>query len=229
MAKKIKKCPFCDVKRKFDNIYMRDIKNKDKREISIENGAWIDYDRDKDDNFLWYAILCPEQYTRGHTLIISAPRTGNESIKCIKKIFDIRPNELQTLMSGISKVANRLKDELKGVENVILISLNEEKKHFHLHLIPRYPYKENEKEFHIKNFWKRDYDSEEELKQAWENDPKGKKFHGIWYYAYLEQNFKNRKYWKKPPEERAKVLNQLASKLQNPNLNYPFKKEKSGK
>ena len=219
MVIKITKCPFCDVKRKFDNIYMRDFKEND-GEILIENGAWIDFDRDRDGNFLWYAILCPEQYTCGHTLIISGPRIGKESSKCIKKIFDIRPDELQNLMSGISKVANRLKDKLKGVENVSLISLNEEKPHFHLHLIPRYPYKENEKKFHTKNFWKRDYDTE----QAWENDPSGKKFHGIWYYAYREQNYKNRKYWKKPPEERAELLNQLASELRNPELKYPFEK-----
>jgi len=223
MMIKIIECPFCIVKGRFDNIYMSDYEENN-GEIKIENGAWIDYEQDKKDNFLWYAILCPEQYTKGHTLIISGPRINdeNESLECIKRIFDIRSDELQTLMSGISKVANRLKEKLKGVENVILISLNEKKDHFHL--IPRYPYKEKEKKFHSKNFYKRDYNTEDELKQAWENDPSGKELHGIWYYAYREQTFKDRKYWKKPPEERAKVLNQLASELRNPELKYPFEK-----
>ena len=225
MVIKVKECPFCNVKGKFDNIYMSDYKENN-GEIRIENGAWIDYEQDTQGNFLWYAILCSEQYTKGHTLIITGPRINDkdDSLECIKKIFDIRPDELQTLMSGISKVANRLKCKLKGVENILLISLNEEKDHFHIHLIPRYPYKEKEKKFHSENCYKRDYKTEVELKQAWENDPKGKKLHGIWYYAYREQNFKNRKYWKKPPEERAKILNQLASKLQNPELEYPFEK-----
>jgi len=188
-------------------------------EIPIENGAWIDYELDNEGYFIWYAILCPEQYTRGHTLVITGPRIKNspEGLECIKKIFDVHPTELTDLMAGISRVANRLKEKLEGVQNIVIFSLNEDKEHLHFHLIPRYTYSNDEKDYNIKCSF-----DKAKTEERWIKNPD--KVHGIWYYAYHEQNYKNQEYWIDPPETRANKLNKLASKLRN-RKKYPEFKE----
>ena len=193
---------------------MRDIDE----EIEISNGAWIDYQKDSNGDFIWYAILCPEQYTKGHTLMISGKKNP-----CIRGKFDKRVSDIEPFLSGINRISNNLKEKHPNIQNVYILGLCEDLNHFHVHLIPRYPYKPKDIEFHVKNYWKREgYSNEEELRNDWQNPNIKNKFHGSWYITFKEINYVNRSYWKKEPKVRAQNLHKLAEKLRNPNLPYPF-------
>jgi diadenosine tetraphosphate (Ap4A) HIT family hydrolase len=211
-------CAFCDAGRKFSHTWFSDVKEQ-------QCVAWIDYAMDSDHKFLWYAVLNGDQYTIGHTLFILGPHRH--------KITDcsLKESELNGLAVGLKKVTARLKDLLK-VETVHVLSLCEGIKHLHFHLIPRYHYEEEEKQFYIENYWDREKDilgengeKKWKSKKDFENAVMNNSFeiHGMWYAAYHEMKFKNSDFWKLTTKERIRVLEDRAKHLRDPNLQDPFK------
>jgi diadenosine tetraphosphate (Ap4A) HIT family hydrolase len=95
-------------------------------------------DRTIIDNKYALALLCPEQYTPGHTVVIFKKHI--ENITC-----DIRPLELHEYIKAIHKVARLLKRNAVNYnndkpENVYVCILSDGIKHLHAHAIPRYPF-----------------------------------------------------------------------------------------
>lgn len=212
---RISNCPFCDIKNKFGSVHFGD---KD-----YPHQTWIDYGKDDNGNIMWYAILCPEQYTRGHTLIILREH--------MNKISDSEPHEeeLKHLIIGINKVSKKLKEVLDA-RNIYVLSLCEDLQHLHFHLIPIYKNTKEEEEFFEKNYWlreksRRNISSKDEFREAIKNkshNNKPYKINGAWYIAYHEMNFTFSEYWKQDPKERARELEELANQLRSEDLNNPF-------
>lgn len=220
--KKEEKCPFCgsNIKTNFNEIYFSDIGK------SFLGEGWIDYKKKKfGKDFYWYAKLNGDQYTPGNTLVILG--------KHMDKITDIpKKKELKLIILGINRVASRLKEKLK-VETVHVLSLCESQKHLHFHLIPRFNYSAEEKEFIINNYKIREKDNYNEFIQK----VKENKFHGMWYAAYQEMNYKRKRDFKqdinpnlkrerffgKNISKRVENIENLAKLLRPEYLKNPFK------
>ena len=140
-----KECPFCKLEHKFSYAHFEDFGDK-------QCQAWIDYAKDVNGNFLWYAVLAGEQYAPGHTLLI---------LGCHKETIvdsSLTESELGHLAVGLNKVSGRMKKVL-GVRAVHVLSLCEGVKHLHFHLVPRYDYDIQEKQFFCEHYWEREKDA----------------------------------------------------------------------
>ena len=135
------KCPFCNIENKFKTTFF------DMREGEKTCEAWIDYELDDHDEFLWYAILAGAQYTEGHTLVILGCHMDQVTEKIDEN--DKRKVKLESMMIGINTLSHRLKERLENVEAIHALCLCEGEKthHMHFHLIPRYKYDKIEKSF----------------------------------------------------------------------------------
>ncbi len=101
-----------------------------------------------------YAVLTPQQYTIGHTLVISKIHTSDITEISTSKLF------INFLIS-VNKVAFLLKKKVKNKDeispdNVYVNILYDGVKHLHAHLIPRYPFTINDKKRYRKVFKERD-------------------------------------------------------------------------
>lgn len=133
----------------------------------------------------WYAVLAPEQYSAGHTLVICRnPRTRNFEPRQDKQQgncdLDIRslheePTRYAKAWESLGKGIAEMRDflirrlEMLGEEelekfgeagkkpvSVHVLVLCEGVHHLHAHLIPRYgPYKQVEKDFYYKYYFAR--------------------------------------------------------------------------
>jgi len=205
-----RKCPFCCVENKFTHTYFSDVGEE-------PCSAWIDYAKDSKNRFLWYAVLNGDQYTKGHSLVI----LGSHRYKITD--CSLTRSELSALAAGLKKVASRLKETL-GVEAVHVLSLCEGVEHLHYHLIPRYSYTCEEKQFVIKNYWQREKKDAAVKKAQYISDIKSneRKIHGMWYAAYHEMKFKDSAFWRLPVQERVRELEDRAKRLRDPKLRCPF-------
>lgn len=213
-----KSCPFCDVRKKFTHTWFSDIGEQ-------KCQAWIDYKIGHDNKFLWYAVLNGDQYTYGNTLFILGPHREKITDQSLTEL------ELNSLITGLKKVTRRLKQTL-GVKTVHVLSLCEGVKHLHFHLIPRYPYEEDEKKFFIENYWNRERKNlTAKGKKKWQSRKQFEKavmgeclkIHGMWYAAYHEMKFKASSYWKQSVVDRVKELEHIASIVRDPTSEFPFK------
>ena len=104
-------CPFCRLEEKFKNIYLEGVKLAKEKQF----GAWIDYEEDKHDNILWYAILNGDQYVRGYTLVISG-------LHIVKITGNAIEESLKSIILGINRVSKQLKEKL-NCESIHILTL----------------------------------------------------------------------------------------------------------
>jgi len=182
----------------------------------IKCERWIDFE-DKDGKILWYAILNQIPYIEGHTLVI----LGSHK----ERIFadDIPQNELSSILSGINRISKRMKDIL-DVVNVHVISMCEEMQHLHFHLLPRpKKYSQSQLDYMKKHYFEREKRINPSLLYkdfSHEVDNNIKKYHGMWYSAFLEQNPLHI-LWEST-EVNARELEKTARKLRNRNKTNPY-------
>lgn len=103
-------------------------------------------------------------------------------------------------------------------ETVHVLCLCESQKHLHFHLIPRHKYSDNEKQFIIDNYGEREKNKYNKFKEKVDKD----EFHGMWYAAFHEMNFKKSKYFEPDINKRIKKLEELAKDLRPKYLKNPF-------
>jgi len=210
------KCPFCDIEKKFVTTYF------DMREGEQDCNAWIDYEPEDPEEFLWYAVLAGSQFTPGHTLVI----LGCHMDQLTENIpeSDRRKAKLESMMMGINTLSHRLKDRLDNVEAVHALCLCEGEKthHLHFHLIPRYKYEKDEKRFFGYFYGQRAKKINQKIK--FEESFRDGKIHGMWYDAYKEMHFLDSNFNKLPLEQRKKKLEKLAMRLRSKELPKKFAK-----
>jgi len=196
-------CPFCYIKEKFTTTFFSEENPNETCE------GWIDYEQTRTGKFLWYAFLSGEQLTKGHTIVVLG--THMEKITDA----DIKEEELSSILLGINRITRNLKNKLKA-EHVHVLCLCEGVAHVHFHLIPRYKFSIEEKNFFINSYWEREkekYKDFEEFKN--EINSEKRNFNGMWYAAYHEMNFKTSNYYKKGLEDKKIYIENLAKKLRN--------------
>lgn len=141
----------------------------------------------------------------GHTLLIL--KGHKEDIT-----DDLSEPDLSAFISAVHKIAVRLKklaqnDEGEYPENIYVCILCDGEKHLHAHLIPRYPFTEQDKAKYKTIFTKRDGDVEVE-KAIGKAD-----LGGYWYIAEREKNYKDTEFGRSSYPEKAVILDRLAEKL----------------
>lgn len=215
-------CPFCNIKTKFYNTWFS--KEKDKKSAECE--AWIDFDQDENNEFLWYAILNGDQYTIGHTMVILGCHMDQITEKITyDELFYKKKVKLLVMINGINRVSSTLKERLSGVEAVHALCLCEgvSTHHLHFHLIPRYKYSSNEEDYFRKKYRKR----AEIISQVKEFDQKFQEglIHGMWYDAYQELHFVENEFNQKTKEERLSELSSLAVRLRREGISPVFNED----
>jgi len=157
-----------------------------------------------------YAILSDKPYTDGHTLVVLKKRKTDIEHKTDITDKDIAlETDLSPFIQIIYKVAKHLKESAKNnrgepPDKIYVCMLGDGIKHLHAHLIPRYPFTEDDKTTYRDIFTLRDG----ALKV---NDAiKSCEIGGFWYVAERE---KNCEFTKKSKEERASILKKQADDL----------------
>ena len=208
------KCPFCNIENKFKKIFF------DMEGVEQDCDAWIDYELADPDEFSWYAILSGAQFTRGHTLVI----LGCHMDQMTEKISDSdkKKANLQSMMMGINKLSNLLKEKLRDVEAVHSLCLCEGERthHLHFHLIPRYKYNKDEKRFYGYFYGQRAIKWNNKI--HFENEFEKGIIHGMWYDAYQELHFLDNEFNSKILVQRKKELEELAESLRTKPLPKKF-------
>lgn len=153
-----------------------------------------------DDEFC-FAILAPEQYTIGHTLVVLKDHK-------IDVTDQLSKNALSRFMWAVHDVAARLKQSAQDnhgeyPQRIYVSMLGDGFKHLHAHLIPRYPFTEEDKAMYKATFSGRDGDRVDESIASGDMG-------GFWYVAEREKSFG---FAKKPGPEKAAFLSNLAQKL----------------
>jgi histidine triad (HIT) family protein len=152
-----------------------------------------------------FALLSPEQYTAGHTLLILKNHKADIT-------DDLSETDLSTFFSAIHKVAARLKklaqnDCGEHPEKIYVCILCDGEKHLHAHLIPRYPFTQQDTTNYKTIFTTRD--GEAEVAKAIATGDLG----GYWYIAEREKHYKDTEFGRKSDSEKASILEELAGKL----------------
>ncbi|MBA7629211.1 hypothetical protein ES703_36709 [subsurface metagenome] len=152
------------------------------------------------------ATLAPEQYTRGHTLLILKNHRTDVTDT------DITGEELSGFINALTKLARHLKDRLgnqdsRRPERIYVCCLCDGIEHLHAHLIPRYPFTDEDKTTYRQQFEERD--GRQKIEEALSTCELG----GFWYIAKREKDYTKADFWSKPDEDRARDLEQLAREL----------------
>jgi diadenosine tetraphosphate (Ap4A) HIT family hydrolase len=155
-----------------------------------------------------FAVLCPQQYTAGHTLLILKDHKTDIT-------DDISPPHLMAFIMAIHKVAVRLKESAlnssgESPERIYVCALCDGVKHLHAHLIPRYPFTSDDEKTYRETFKKRDGEAGVEKNIA-EGD-----MGGFWYVAEREKDYKHSAFGQKSSQEQAQILQELANQLRIP-------------
>lgn len=191
-------CNFCNADGKAD-------KEKLKNEIPSSTGSPIPCKRGIFDDLKYcFAILCPEQYTIGHTLLI----LENHRTDITDNFLE---GELTGFITAIHKVAQHLKavvenEQGEHPERIYVNILCDGVEHLHAHLIPRYPFTEIDKRVYRKLFLQRD-GQEVVIKNQQRGD-----MGGFWYLTDREINYKWSEFKLKTSDEQARILEEQASK-----------------
>ena len=104
----------------------------------FENGQPVPCNRGIYEDAYCVATLAPEQYTRGHALVVLKNHRTDMADSSISS------EEIFGFTSAIHKLAKHLKENLqdsnhKAPERIYVCSLCDGVEHLHAHLIPRYP------------------------------------------------------------------------------------------
>ena len=172
----------------------------------FENGQPVPCNRGIYEDAYCVATLAPEQYTRGHALVVLKNHRTDMADSSISS------EEIFGFTSAIHKLAKHLKENLRSrignaPDKIYVCSLCDGVEHLHAHLIPRYPFTDEDVKTYKKLFKERD--SETEIEEAVEKGKLG----GFWYIAEPEQKYKKSEFWNKPDEERARCLEEMAQRL----------------
>ena len=152
------------------------------------------------------ATLAPEQYTRGHAIVVLKRHRADITD------VDLSETELAGFIIATNRVAKHLKqaarnDEGESPKRIYVCSLCDGVEHLHAHLIPRYPFMDSDRDIYKSRFLPRD--GEAKIQDAIKSDELG----GFWYVAEREQNYAASEYGRKSNEEKAKSLQALAQQL----------------
>lgn len=189
------KCDFCEIGKK-GLLEM----------LPPENGKPVPCKRGIYEDEHCIATLAPEQYTEGHALVILKNHRENITDE------NLSSEELLGVMNAIYRVSRNLKEykrEKDGEtpDKIYVCSLCDGVNHLHFHLIPRYPFSDEDINYYREHFEKRD--GKEKVEQKIKTGELG----GFWYIAKREEEYKESDYFKKEDNERAKELEVLAKKL----------------
>ncbi len=152
------------------------------------------------------AVLDPNQYTIGHTIVIVKSHrddiaddtiTEKEKHDFISAIHEVS----KILISGVTN------ERRKHPERIYVASLSDGVKHLHAHLIPRYPFTKTDEKAYSTYFLLRD--GELSIENKFRSGDLG----GFWYVTEREKIYYKTKYWRQSIEKRAKSLNNLAARL----------------
>lgn len=146
-----------------------------------------------------FVSLEEEQSIKGYILVV--PK------KHYHTILDqsIKDDELIKFWRIVQKVGNALKRF--GAENVYVCSMCDGLKHFHVHLIPRYTWTDENKKRYAELFTERD--GTESVKKCIERGLIG----GYWWLADSEKNYNKTSFMQLPIETRHSLLSALARSL----------------
>ena len=84
-------------------------------------------------NCHWFATLSPDQYSEGHTIVVSSKHLFDVTDEKCREHVDV----VKEFWWGVHRCAKRLKKAL-GAEKIYVASLCDGVEHLHVHLIPRY-------------------------------------------------------------------------------------------
>ena len=152
-----------------------------------------------------YAVLCPEQYTPGHTLVILNDHKVDITDDIDETVFKDFSNTIRRVAEGLkTKATNHCG---QNPDKIYVCMLSDGIEHLHTHLIPRYPFTERDKSIYRETFIPRDgVDEVEDMINQ-------HKLGGFWYMALREREWKNSEFAERTVEERANILENLAIKL----------------
>jgi diadenosine tetraphosphate (Ap4A) HIT family hydrolase len=158
------------------------------------------------ENDYCYAVLTPEQYTIGHSLVILNWH--------VDRIFDnLDLEHFSGFFNSINHVARLLinsvvNDTMESPQNVYVGVLCDGFEHLHAHLVPRYPFKEEDRDTYRKLFKDRDGNK-------LEHNISSGNIGGFWILAEKEREWKITKYGRKTDEEKKKFLEYLRGKIKD--------------
>jgi diadenosine tetraphosphate (Ap4A) HIT family hydrolase len=181
-------------------------KDEMKNKFPANNGEPIDCERWIYEDQNCFAVLSPEQYTVGYTLLISSKHKVDITDSTISE------DDFSGFFHGIRKVANLLKefvqnDNNEKPEKIYVCILCDGIEHLHAHLIPRYQFTKADEIIYKHEFLNRD-GAENVEKQIHDHH-----LGGFWYIAERERNFKGSDYGRKDDHNKAIFLAQLAKKI----------------
>lgn len=186
-------CPFCNFDSMTNNVLLSD-KNIPCNRLIFENKYC-------------YSVLKPEQHTPGEALVILR--------KHFRDISDnISPEELSHIIIAAQKISRVMKCDLFNSngfkpDKIYVSTLCDGIKHFHFHLMPRYPFTESDKKTFIRSFLQRD--GSNAICRAISSEELG----GFWYISEREKTFKESDYWKLGDSQKVTHLKNLAACLRN--------------
>ncbi len=188
-------CPFCQSK----EILMNEAPLVSTHSTRCRRGIY------QDDSC--FAILAPEQYTPGHTLLILQEHRTDITV-------EISREKLTAFIDAINKVSRHLKEVAENrrgerPERIYVSILCDGVTHLHAHLIPRYPFDQADKDVYAELFSRRD-GAEEVAKKQREG-----RMGGFWYIAAREAHRIEPELASKMMQEseQVRILEELASKL----------------
>lgn len=192
----IKECVFCRIGKK--GLLEELPRKSGDKTVPCKRGIY-------EDNYC-IATLAPEQYTKGHTLLISKNHRTDITDS------NISSEELSGFISALNKLARHLKEKLHDhncPQRIYIAILCDGVEHLHAHLIPRYPFTDIDQTIYKQEFLKRGDDIKEIESKILKSD-----LGGFWYIAEREKNYKNLELWNnRSDEERAEYIEELAKKL----------------
>jgi len=153
------------------------------------------------------ATLCPEQLTKGHTLVILKKHMADITSISDKVI-------LGDMLSFISKISNVLKTKVinekgENPDRIYVCTLCDGVEHLHFHLIPRFPFSSEDKINYIRQIIQRDGIGDT-INAVIEG-----KMGGFWYLALREARQSYDKMCDKQKLIRIKELEALAKLINN--------------
>ncbi len=154
-----------------------------------------------------FAVLDPNQYSRGHTILVS--RTHG----CDHLDYRISAKQYRGFCDDIREVSQLLKCKARNAVGqapdkiYVCILCDGAIKHLHAHLIPRYPFSPEDELAHRREFSKRDTPAQIEGRVK-----KGC-LGGFWLIAHREKNCTKTEFGKGTSERRAELLADLANEI----------------
>lgn len=157
-----------------------------------------------------FAVLAPEQYSIGHTLLILEKRKSEKHKSDITD--NISEEELSAFIKAIHIISKHLKEKAKNEfeqspERIYVCILCDGVEHLHAHLIPRYPFTGTDGNVYEQIFLERD--GRKQINKNIQEDKLG----GFWYIAERERNYKKSIFGEKSNKEKAEFLERLAKQL----------------